>query len=93
MRTAFIDTLCELAAQDEHIWLLTGDLGYSVLERFATRFPDRYVNVGVAEQNMIGVAAGLARCGKMPWVPCPAEHDGSGARRPCRNPAGDGSDR
>src|SRR5262249_40605354 len=35
---------------------------------FASRFPDRYVNVGVAEQNLVGVAAGLARCGKMPWV-------------------------
>jgi transketolase len=68
MRTAFIDTLCELAAQDERIWLLTADLGYSVLERFATRFPDRYVNVGVAEQNLIGIAAGLARCGLVPWV-------------------------
>jgi len=60
MRTAFIETLCELAKRDERIWLLTGDLGYSVLERFANRFPNRYVNVGVAEQNMTGVAAGLA---------------------------------
>jgi len=65
MRTAFIDTLCELAEQDERIWLLTGDLGYSILERFANRFPSRYVNVGVAEQNMTGVAAGLALCGKV----------------------------
>ena len=39
MRTAFIETLCELAEQEERIWLLTGDLGYSVLERFAHRFP------------------------------------------------------
>ncbi len=68
MRTAFIDTLCKLAAEDERIWLLNGDLGYSVLEHFATQFPERYVNVGVAEQNMVGIAAGLARCGKMPWV-------------------------
>jgi len=68
MRTVFIETLCELAAEDERVWLLTGDLGYSVLERFAGRFPDRYVNVGVAEQNMMGVAAGLARCGKVPFV-------------------------
>jgi transketolase len=68
MRTAFIETLCELAETDEHIWLLTGDLGYSVLERFATRFPQRYLNVGVAEQNMIGLAAGLALCGKTPFV-------------------------
>lgn len=64
MRTAFIQTLCEIAAQDDRIWLLTGDLGYSVLERFAQRFPERYVNAGVAEQNMVGVAAGLALCGK-----------------------------
>jgi transketolase len=64
MRTTFIETLCELAAKDERIWLLTGDLGYSVLERFAQRFPQRFVNVGVAEQNMTGVAAGLALCGK-----------------------------
>ncbi|MBI4491939.1 MAG: transketolase [Chloroflexi bacterium] len=65
MRTAFIEALCEAAAQDERIWLLTGDLGYSVLERFSTRFPERYLNVGVAEQNMAGVAAGLALCGKI----------------------------
>lgn len=65
MRTAFIETLTELAEQDERIWLLTGDLGYSVLEKFAERFPGRYVNVGVAEQNMTGVAAGLAMCGKV----------------------------
>ena len=65
MRTTFIDTLCELAEHDERIWLLTGDLGYSVLERFASRFPRRFVNVGVAEQNMTGVAAGLALCGKV----------------------------
>jgi transketolase len=65
MRTAFIETLCGLAAQDERIWLLTGDLGYSVLERFAGRFPKRFVNMGVAEQNMTGVAAGLALEGKI----------------------------
>jgi transketolase len=65
MRTAFIETLYALAEHDERIWLLTGDLGYSVLERFALRFPDRYVNVGVAEQNMTGIAAGLARSGKI----------------------------
>jgi transketolase len=65
MRNAFVNTLCELAAKDERIWLLCGDLGYSVLERFSERFPDRYVNMGVAEQNMAGVAAGLALSGKV----------------------------
>ena len=65
MRTAFIETLCELAARDERVWLLSGDLGFSVLERFAERFPSRFVNMGVAEQNMTGVAAGLGLCGKI----------------------------
>ncbi|CEK19156.1 transketolase family protein [Chthonomonas calidirosea] len=65
MRTAFIEELCKLAEEEERIWLLCGDLGYSVLERFRDRFPNRYVNVGVAEQNMTGMAAGLALCGKI----------------------------
>jgi transketolase len=64
VRTAFINRLCTLAEQDERIWLLTGDLGYSVLEAFADRFPKRYLNAGVAEQNMTGIAAGLALTGK-----------------------------
>jgi transketolase len=68
MRTAFIETLCQAAERDERIWLICGDLGYSVLEQFATRFPDRFLNAGVAEQNMIGVAAGLALCGKTVFV-------------------------
>lgn len=68
MRTAFIETLLREAERDERIWLLTADLGYSVLEPFAARFPDRYVNVGVAEQNLIGVAAGLAHSGLKPFV-------------------------
>jgi transketolase len=65
VRTAFIETLCDRAEHDERIWLLCGDLGYSVLERFTDRFPERFVNIGVAEQNMAGVAAGLALCGKI----------------------------
>src|SRR5215469_2111226 len=65
MRNTFIETLCALAEEDERVWLLSGDLGYSVLERFATRFPRRYLNMGVAEQNMTGVAAGLALSGKI----------------------------
>lgn len=64
MRSAFIDELCTLAETDESIVLLCGDLGFSVLEQFANRFPDRYCNVGIAEQNMIGIAAGLAMTGK-----------------------------
>jgi len=65
MRTAFIQALTELAGRDPRIWLLTGDLGFSVLERFAERFPDRFLNAGVAEQNMTGIATGLAMSGKV----------------------------
>ena len=68
MRTAFVEHLCALADADQRIWLLTGDLGFSVLEGFADAFPDRFVNAGIAEQNMIGVAAGLALSGKVPFV-------------------------
>ena len=64
MRTAFIKTLIELAKKDKDIYLLTGDLGFSVFEEFKQRFPNRFVDCGVAEQNMIGVAAGLALSGK-----------------------------
>lgn len=60
MRNAFIKTLCEIAKADDRIFLLCGDLGYSVLEQFADQFPDRFLNVGIAEQNMMQVAAGLA---------------------------------
>jgi transketolase len=65
MRTTFIDKLCEIAERDDRVWLLTGDLGFSVLERFYNRFPERYINIGVAEQNMTGIAAGLALSGKI----------------------------
>ena len=68
MRTAFVNKLIELARRDERIWLVTGDLGFSVFEGFIAEFPDRYLNVGVAEQNMIGVAAGLALSGIRPFV-------------------------
>ena len=68
MRTTFIKTLTELADRNPDIWLLCGDLGYSVLEQFATRHPDRYVNVGVAEQNLAGMAAGLALTGKTVFI-------------------------
>lgn len=63
MRTAFINQLLEEARHNERIFLLVGDLGYSVVEPFAREFPDRFINVGIAEQNMAGVAAGLAMTG------------------------------
>jgi transketolase len=60
MRNAFIEELVELARQHPHIALIVGDLGYSVVEPFADEFPDRFINAGVAEQNMTGLAAGMA---------------------------------
>jgi transketolase len=60
MRSAFIDELVTLAERHDNIALVVGDLGYSVVERFAEKFPDRFVNAGVAEQNMTGLAAGMA---------------------------------
>ncbi len=68
MRTDFLNELCAQATADERIFLLTADLGWSVLERFATTFPRRFLNVGIAEQNMLGIAAGLAREGYTPFV-------------------------
>jgi len=60
MRTAFINELVVQARTNPRIFLLVGDLGYSVIEPFAAEFPERFINMGVAEQNMAGVAAGLA---------------------------------
>ncbi len=60
MRTAFIQQLTIEARLNPNIFLVVGDLGFSVVEPFAQEFPDRFLNAGVAEQNMTGVAAGLA---------------------------------
>ena len=60
MRTSFINQLIKEAKTNNKIFLLVGDLGFSVVEPFAELFPERYLNVGVAEQNMTGIAAGLA---------------------------------
>ena len=68
MRKTFINTLCDLAEKDERITLLTGDLGFMVMEPFVERFPDRFINVGVAEQNLIGIASGLAESGLIPFA-------------------------
>lgn len=64
MRDAFVSSLHGLAEQDPDVMLLTGDLGFGVLAEFAKRFPRQYLNVGVAEQNLAGIAAGLALSGK-----------------------------
>jgi len=60
MRDGFVDTLIELAAEDERVMLVTADLGFGIFNKYIAQFPDRFLNVGVAEQNMIGVSTGLA---------------------------------
>lgn len=68
MRNAAIQAITELAEKDKSVFLLTADLGFSVLEDFQKKFPKRFFNVGVAEQNMMGIAAGLALSGKTVFV-------------------------
>ena len=68
MRNAFIGALMDVAEADLRIVFLTGDLGFMVLEPLAERMPERFVNVGVAEQNMVGLATGLAESGFIPFV-------------------------
>lgn len=65
MRNHVIDTITKLAETDERIMIVNGDLGFGVLEGFRDKFPDRYLNAGIAEQNMTSVAAGLALEGNM----------------------------
>lgn len=68
MRSSFIETLTELAAGDESIEVLTGDLGFGIWDDFASRYPDRFTNAGIAEQNMVSMAAGMALMGKKVFV-------------------------
>ena len=63
MRDAFIKTLLDCARQDPSILLITGDLGYGVLDTFESELPQQFINAGVAEQSMVGLAAGLASSG------------------------------
>lgn len=68
MRKTFVRKMIELAEHDPEVMLLTGDLGFSVFEEFAARFPKNFINAGIAEQNMTGVAAGLAMEGHHVFV-------------------------
>jgi len=68
MRTAFIDQLLKERENNDRIFLIVGDLGYNVVNTFAERFPESYLNAGIAEQNMMGVAAGLANEGYIVYV-------------------------
>ena len=64
MRNSFLKALTSLASDDKNVTLLTADLGYGVFEEFEKKYKNQYFNVGVAEQNMTGLAVGLALEGK-----------------------------
>src|SRR5437667_10337499 len=69
IREAFGEALAKLGEQDSEIVVLDGDVHNSTrTDFFAKKFPDRFFNVGIAESNMVGIAAGLASSGKHAWV-------------------------
>lgn len=68
MRIAFVQSLFEIAKKDNRVILITADLGYSVFEQFMKELPKQFLNIGISEQNMAGVAAGMAMEGKIPVI-------------------------
>jgi transketolase len=68
MRNAYMSALHELAAKNRNIMALISDNGAVVYDKYREDFPDQYINCGISEANMIGVAAGLASCGKIPFA-------------------------
>jgi transketolase len=68
VRAAFSNALVEFAKADPRVLLLTGDHGYALFDEFRKECPKQYINAGIAEQNMVGMAAGLARAGYIPFV-------------------------
>lgn len=68
MRKPFIQTLEKLAEKDDKVILVIGDVGFSFIEGFRQRFPKQFLNTGVLEQSMMGIAVGLAQQGFKPYV-------------------------
>ena len=68
MRRRFGKVITELADKDESIIVLVGDIGYRVFDEFREKYPGRFINLGICEQSMIGVSAGMALEGLKPWV-------------------------
>ena len=68
MRRRFGKVITELADRDENIIILAGDIGYRVFDEFREKHPDRFINLGICEQSLIGVSAGMALEGLKPWV-------------------------
>ena len=68
MRRRFGKVITELAGQDKNIVVIVGDIGYRVFDEFRDKYPERFINIGICEQSMIGVCAGMALEGLKPWV-------------------------
>lgn len=68
LREIFIKKLTELAGKDKAIMLLNDDTGFNLFEDFEKKFPKQYINCGITEQTYMGIAAGLAKSGKKPYV-------------------------
>lgn len=68
MRNHLINKITELAEEDKNIILITGDLGFGVLDSFQKKYPKRFINAGIAEQNMAAIAAGLALEGNKVFI-------------------------
>jgi transketolase len=68
MRKQFAESLYKHMIKNENIWLITGDLGFGMFDKIKNNIKDRFVNVGAAEQTMMGVAVGMALEGKIPFV-------------------------
>ena len=68
MRRKFGKIINELANKDKNIYLLVGDIGYGIFDDFRKNHPNRFINMGICEQSLIGVASGMALEGLKPWV-------------------------
>jgi len=68
MRREFADALFDLMEKDKDIILITGDIGFNVFNKIIEHFPDRYINIGICEQSMIGIGAGMALLGMKPYL-------------------------
>ena len=68
MRTAYLDTLYNLAKKDKRIYALISDNGAIVYDKYRRDLAAQYINLGISEANMLGMAAGLASCGKIPYA-------------------------
>ena len=68
MRTAYLDTLYDLASKDRRVYALISDNGAIVYDKYRKDLPEQYLNLGISEANMLGMAAGMASCGKIPFA-------------------------